>query len=187
MLFYFVHRIYCRNYRNRGECRQWYIFQDEEMWRTYDRFPEMLFVDATYKLNDLRVPLYLFLVEDGNGESEIVAVWMVVTEDAISIRQMAEIFKKHNHRWSKTVTIMADKDFIEREAFKAVFPEASILICLFHVLRTFRREITTEKLGITVAERSLVLEIIMVYAKSADEYTELHTPRPSCNKSEKCH
>lgn len=78
------------------------FFQDEEMWHMYDRFPEMLlnFVDATYKLNDLRMPLYLFLVEDGNGESEIVAVWMVVTEDATSIRQMAEIFKKHNRRWS---------------------------------------------------------------------------------------
>ena len=80
----------------------------------YNRFPEMLFIDATYKLNDLHMPLYLFLVENGNGESEIVAVWMVVTEDAISKRQLAEIFKKHNRRWSKTVTIMADKDFIER-------------------------------------------------------------------------
>ena len=38
----------------------------------YDRFSEILFVDATYKLNDLRMPLYLFLVEDGNGESEVV-------------------------------------------------------------------------------------------------------------------
>jgi zinc finger SWIM domain-containing protein 3 len=50
---------------------------------------------------------------------------------------------------------MADKDFIERDALKAEFPEVSILICLFHVLRTFRREITTEKQGITAAERSL--------------------------------
>ena len=41
------------------------------------------------------MPLYLFLVKDGkyNGESEVVATWMVVTEDAISIRQMANIFK----------------------------------------------------------------------------------------------
>ena len=48
------------------------FFQDEEMRRMYDRFSEILFVDATYKLNDLRMPLYLFLVEDGNGESEVV-------------------------------------------------------------------------------------------------------------------
>ena len=52
-----------------------------------------------------------------------------------------------------TVTIMADKDLIEKDALKAEFPETAILICLFHVLRTFRREITTDKLGITMAER----------------------------------
>ena len=89
------------------------FFQDEEMRRMYNRFPE-IFVDATYKLNDLCMPLYLFLVEDGNGESENVAVCMVVTEDAISIRQKAKIFKKHNRRWLKTITITADNDFIER-------------------------------------------------------------------------
>jgi len=152
------------------------FFQDKEMWHMYDKFPEILFVDATYKLNDLRMPLYLFLVEDGNGESEIVAVWMVVTEDAASIRQMAVMFKKHNHRWPSTVTIMADKDFVERDALKIEFPEASILICLFHVLRTFQRDVNSDKLGITAGERSFVLEIIqnMVYVKTAEEYEQLH-------------
>ena len=72
------------------------FYQDEQMRLMYDRFPEIVFVDATYKLNDLRMPLYLFLVEDGNGESEVVALWMILTE---SIRQMAEIFKKHNSQW----------------------------------------------------------------------------------------
>jgi zinc finger SWIM domain-containing protein 3 len=152
------------------------FFQDEEMKLMYESFPEILFVDATYKLNDLRMPLYVFLVEDGNGESEIVAVWMIVIEDTTSICQMAEIFKKHNLNWEKTSTIMSDKDFIERDALKSQFPEASILICLFHVLRTFRREITCEKLGITSAERVLALEIVqrMAYAKTNDEYMDLH-------------
>ena len=68
--------------------------------------------------------------------------------------------------------IMTDKDFIESDALKAEFPDATILICLFHVLRTFRREITSDKLGITSAERSLVLEII--HAKMAVGYAELH-------------
>ena len=85
-------------------------FQDKEMKRMYDCFPELLFVDATYKLNNLRMPLYVFLIEDGNGESEIVATWMVVTEDKVSISQMAKIFKNHNPNWGKTKTIMSDKD-----------------------------------------------------------------------------
>ena len=58
----------------------------------HDQFPKMLLVDAKYKLNDLCMPLYPFLVEDGNGESEIVAVWMVVTKDTLSIQQIAQIF-----------------------------------------------------------------------------------------------
>ena len=151
-------------------------FQDKEMKRMYDCFPELLFIDATYKLNNLRMPLYVFLIEDGNGESEIVATWMVVTEDKVSISQMAKIFKNHNPNWGKTKTIMSDKDFIERDALKSQFPDASILICLFHVLRTFRREITCEKLGITSAERGLALEIVqkMAYAKTSCEYLELY-------------
>ena len=34
----------------------------------------MLLVDATYKLIDLRIPVYLLLVIDGDGLSEIVAL-----------------------------------------------------------------------------------------------------------------
>ena len=76
----------------------------------------------------------------------------------------------------KTSTIMSDKDFVERDALKEEFLEASILIYLFHVLRTFRREITCDKLGITAAERNLVLEIIqkMAYAKNVNDYEDLH-------------
>ena len=86
------------------------VFQSYCLWMLY-----------TYKLNELRMPLYLFIVEDGNGESEIVAMWILVSEDASSIRRMAEIFKKHNRSWPKTSTIMSDKDFVERDALKAEF------------------------------------------------------------------
>ena len=40
-------------------------------------YPEVLFIDATYKLNDLRMPLYVLMAIDGNGESEIVCLWIV--------------------------------------------------------------------------------------------------------------
>lgn len=159
------------------------FYQDKEMKHVYECFPEIVFVDATYKLNDLRMPVYLFVVEDGNGETEIVAVWMVAREDEASIGSMAEIFKKHNPSWIKTTTMMADKDFVERDVLKEKFPDAQVLICLFHVLKTFRREITIDKLGVTAAERNLVLEIIqkMVYAKSEDEYSVLHSELAETN------
>ena len=69
-------------------------FQDKIMRETYQRYPEILFVDATHKLNELRMPLYVLLVEDGNGESHIAAIWLVTSEDAATTKAMAEIFKK---------------------------------------------------------------------------------------------
>ena len=147
-------------------------FQDAYMVENYKRFPEMLFIDATHKLNELRMPLYVLLVEDGNGESQIVSLWLVANEDAVTIKAMALIFKKHNKDWSRTLTIMPDKDFTERNVLLQEFPSAKLLICLYHVLRIFRREITSNKMGITAAERLHVLDILqrMSYATNEEKY-----------------
>lgn len=37
------------------------FYQDEEMKRIFSLCSEVLFVDAIYKVNDLRLPLYVFL------------------------------------------------------------------------------------------------------------------------------
>ena len=43
--------------------------------------PELLFIDATYKLNDVHMLLYVLICIDGNGESEVVCLWLVEHED----------------------------------------------------------------------------------------------------------
>ena len=45
-------------------------------------------------------------------------------------------------------------------------------ICLFHTLRTFKREITMDKMGITSGERDRCLEILtkITYSRSPEEY-----------------
>ena len=56
--------------------------------------------------------------------------------------------------------MITDKDFTKRTVFSEVFPNASLHICLFHTLRSFRREITCEKLGIRPGEQDHCLELI---------------------------
>ena len=150
-------------------------FQTEEMRKTFAAFPELLFIDATYKLNDLRMPVYIMLVEDGNGESEIVCIWIVNQEDNQTITKMMESFKKHNGDWEKVECIISDKDMTERQVLKEQLPQSDLQICLFHVLKAMRREITAEKLGISQAERQLALEILtkIVYSKTEASYQEL--------------
>ena len=103
-------------------------------------------MDATYKLNDLRMPLYVMLTVDGNGESEIVVLWIVQNEDRDTLSQALDAFKLHNSSWEKIKCIMADKDITERDIITEKLPGRGLLICFFHTLRRFRREITVDKL-----------------------------------------
>ena len=52
-------------------------FQDQEMKDMFAAYPEFVCIDATYKLIELRFPVYILLVEDGNGQSEIAAVFLL--------------------------------------------------------------------------------------------------------------
>ena len=154
------------------------------MKQVFESYPELLFIDATYKLNDLQMPLYVLMVVDGNGESEVICLWLTQIEDKETITELVKEFKKQNVRWSSTKCIMSDKDMTERDVLSKEIPHSKLLICLFHTLRSMRREGSCEKLGISTGERSMSLEILskMVYARSEEEYGELYenlknTPR----------
>jgi len=57
-----------------------------------------------------------------------------------------------------------------------IFPDAKLLICLFHALRTFHREIACDKFGITPQERdeSKVLFEKLYYSHNKEEYQKLY-------------
>jgi zinc finger SWIM domain-containing protein 3 len=150
------------------------FYQDLGMQQTFSEFPELLLIDATYKLNDLRMPLYLLMVVDSNGESEIVGTFLAADDTHDTIAIMIQTFKTNNPAWINVKAIMSDKDFVERNVMREEFPQASLLICLFHVLRTFRREVTCERMGIRASQRDLCLDILqqIVYSKSQDEYDQ---------------
>jgi hypothetical protein len=71
---------------------------------------------------------------------------------------MMDLFKFHNPEWNNTKCIMADKDMVERMVLKEALPQADLLLCSYHVLRTFRTQITTQKMQITGDQRRPVLE-----------------------------
>ena len=89
----------------------------------FHAFPEMLFIDATHKLNSLRMPLYVFLICDGNGQSEIIAACLVASEQRAMINEMIGTFQKYNAAWTETKVIMTDKDMTERDALAEAFPD----------------------------------------------------------------
>ena len=143
--------------------------QDNDMMTTFNTFPELIIADRTHKVNELRMPLMLLVVVDGNGETEIVAIFVLVSEEKNLLSRMLTIFKEKNARWTETKVVLTDKDMVERQVFGELLPAAKLQICLFHTLRTFKRQITTEKMGISLQERSTVLEILQDMAYSYSE------------------
>ena len=108
---------------------------------------------------------------DGNGECVIVALWVVASEERDTISSLMDCFKMYNVT-SNVKVIMADMDMVEREVMSEKIPDAALQICLFHTLRTFRREVTAEKLGLKADQRLVVLEIFekLTYSSSEEEY-----------------
>ena len=147
-------------------------FQDARMRNIFQTYPQFLCIDATYKVNDLRMPLYVLLIENGNGQNEIVGMWLVSDETEEMMTEMIKLFKEQNPTWDQVQMVMSDKDFIEREVFKKELPQAKLKICLFHVLKTFRREITTDKIGANKGQRDNILEILqkIAYSNSLEQY-----------------
>ena len=140
----------------------------------FSSFPELLLIDATYKLNNLQMPVFLQLVIDGYEESEVISVFLITSEDGETISGLLDIFKRHNPAWNEIQTVLSDKDFTERAVYKQHYPQASLQLCLFHVLRCMKREISVEKMKITSEQKNFALEIIqkLAYPSNIEEYNE---------------
>jgi len=114
------------------------VFQDGMMKSVFAAFPEVILVDATYKLMELRMPVYLMMVVDGNGQREIMCAFVTVLETEESMRKMIQVFKSHKSAWISSRILISDKDCSERAVFAKEFPGISLQLCLFHILRSFR-------------------------------------------------
>ena len=148
------------------------MLQSNQMRRDFDKYPELLFADSTYKLNDDDMPLYAMVAVDGNNRTRPVCVFIVTNETEATLSSMLGMFKEDNDAWTRTQVVLTDKDFTERSCFKQALPQISLQICLFHVKRNFGREVTTSKHNITSSEREEYLAYIerLVHSKSEDDY-----------------
>ena len=69
---------------------------------------------------------------------------------------------------------MTDKDLTERKTLSEEFPDAVLRPCLFHTLRSFKREFSLHKLGLRPGTRDTALDIFgeMANAKSPHLFDE---------------
>ena len=118
-----------------------------QMKEDFRKYPDIILLDATY--NNCLMPLYVILCVDGNDASQLAMVCLTVSDTQEAITKMIQTFKKHNPALQKVRFVMTDKDMVERSVIKREMPQVELGLCLFHTLRSFKRDVTTSKMGIS--------------------------------------
>lgn len=77
-------------------------FQDERMLKNFELYPELLICDATYKVNDRNMPLFVMMVVDGHGETQIAALVLLKSENNVAMRSALTAFKNTNPKHTET-------------------------------------------------------------------------------------
>lgn len=146
------------------------------MAKIFKKYPELMLYDATYKMNNLEMPLITQMCVDGSGETEICSIYFARSESFIAVGSMVDAFQSLNEEWMKTKVILGDKDFADRGIYAEKYPHAVLQICLSHVLVAFNREIMTKKRNITSEQRTIVLEILqrLAYSESEQSYNNIY-------------
>jgi len=71
---------------------------------------------------------------------------------------------------SKVTTNMVDKDLTNIELFKQYYPNANILLCIFHVLKWFKKTVNDTVTGKETKEQIHDILTKMVYSPSEEDF-----------------
>ena len=162
------------------------FWQTSEMTQVYDKFPEVLFIDGTYCVNSVRMPLYCLCVQDGYGHGRVCGYALVADETFQSVYTVLEVFRDKNKKsTSDLCTVIVDKDFTEIACVSQIFPNAKLQICSFHVLKAFRTAIGNLQTADKATKDSL-RDIVqkLVYCQSEEKFQEVYTNLTSVNCGE---
>ncbi|XP_065335512.1 uncharacterized protein LOC135944451 [Cloeon dipterum] len=110
-----------------------FMIVTSSMVNNFDKFPEVLQFDSTYKKNRLDMPIVCYLVVDGHGKGRVVGYAVLRDEKLASVEAALECIKRVHKKAEREIkTILIDKAMVELVAVEHIFPEVAIHICLFH-------------------------------------------------------
>ncbi|KAG4224276.1 hypothetical protein PC116_g27270 [Phytophthora cactorum] len=78
-------------------------------------------------------------------------------------------FKRSSKSWNDIKVIIIDEDFTELSTIEVEFPEASIILCHFHVIDYLKREISRREYGFTSYERLHLKTFITMMVRATTE------------------
>ena len=140
----------------------------------FQKSPNMIFMDNTYKVNLEGYTLNVILVDDENGNGKPVAYTFLRRETKENLTRVMEIFGEYNDL-TKINVVMIDKDLTEIAILREKLPAAHLQICSFHVMKYFKSKVSKID-RTTSSERRDLLQLLrsILYSDSEDSYNEKH-------------
>ena len=148
--------------------------QTSEMKEQFQKYPEILFMDTTYNVNLEGYPLFAILGEDGDGKGKPVAYCYLKSENKENLQKVLGYFSLHNDVKDVRIVIV-DKDLNEMNAIKECIPNATILLCKFHVMKYFKKKVSD--LDIKRSEKQTLGLLLqqLIDSKNQEHYDELYS------------
>lgn len=133
-----------------------------------EQFPEVILINATHGTTAAKYKVFSFMAYDAFGQGQFVQHVLVQNKRHPTFLSALEEFKKNNPAWVKVQCILIDKDYTEMSVLKTAFPDSTILLCLFHVLKYLREEISSSDYGFNSLQKEQLRSTmrLLVYART---------------------
>lgn len=110
----------------------------------FQRFPEVILFDTTYKTSTSKMPLGAFVGIDGRNQSFLIGVILLSNEKLIAFEfGVRTLLQKSRVDPNRIKTVITDYDLQIRQAFRRNLPHVKLLICRWHVRKNILAAIKT--------------------------------------------
>ena len=108
------------------------FLQTSLMRATLSKYPSVLYVDTTYKINTRSMPLFSIMLVNGNRNGQVAGFGLVINECSETITKLLQTLVEYNEFCKEEVkTTLIDKDFAEVNAVKNALPNSDITCIIF--------------------------------------------------------
>ena len=146
------------------------------------KFPEVLHIDSTFKVNVENYLLFIIMVQNGESKGVPIAYCLMNTDSKENIEFMYDMLKENNDLCN-TKCIIIDKDLTNVDVIRNYFENAKILLCSFHVLKYLKSYI--HKLEVPIDQRKIIMNAVrsILYSKNETEMSDQIQIIKSASKS----
>jgi len=155
--------------------------QTYQMKVWFKKYPNIVHIDSTFKVNIENYQLYICLVQNANLKGVPVAYCLMIS----GIKDYLEFFYSEIGKYNdltQTQVIMVDKDLNNIDVLQHYFDKARILLCVFHVLKYLKNQIHVLKISLT--NRMNIMENIRKLLYDNDQMSAIYLEEIKINSEE---